>query len=138
LDEKTGGILWKKLISSHNYSHPIVIDNLVLVSDTVTGRLQAYKKKSGEEVWSFSSRPPQQCVSGNRRKMPGIAAAPVIRGEDVYVGAADGYLYQLNLTTGKLKARSNLGSAIHATPVVTDQRMVVPTSSGVLYGIDLT
>jgi outer membrane protein assembly factor BamB len=132
----TGSILWRKLISSHNYSCPVIADELILLSDTVTGCLFAIDIHTGEEQWTFRSGPPIQCVSGNRRNLPGIAGAPAVYGDKVYAGAADGFVYELDISDGRELRQFFLGSAIHATPAVNQHLIIVPTSSGTVYAIN--
>ncbi|MCB5228922.1 MAG: PQQ-binding-like beta-propeller repeat protein [Candidatus Cloacimonetes bacterium] len=136
INARTGRIIWRNLISSHNYTHPVIADELILLSDTVTGRLIAVDIHTGEEQWTFRSGPSLQCVSGNRRNMPGIASAPSVYADKVYTGAADGVVYELKLSDGKVIRQFFLGSAVHAKPAVNQHLIIVPTSSGTVVAIN--
>lgn len=133
---REGRILWRKPIGSHNYSAPLVAGEDLYLSDTVSGRLLALDADSGEERWAFQSGPPLQCISGNRRSVPGIASAPQVSGACVLAGAADGHLYVLHRRNGAPAASLALPAAIHAAPALHGGHIYLPDSSGSLYCIE--
>ena len=51
-------------------------------------RVQAFDPKTGQELWSFATK-------------QRVDSSPVIVGNRVFAGAADGRLYGLNLKDGK-------------------------------------
>ena len=70
-------------------AHGIVImGELVLVNSAVTDSLTAYNLTTGKKVWSFQTNEP-------------VRFSPVVHQDRVYLGSDDGYLYCLNLKTGK-------------------------------------
>ena len=59
--------------------------------------------------------------------------SPVVVGNRVFVGSADGRLYGLNVPTGELFWQFEAGGAIVASPAVAGQRLVVGNDAGDLY-----
>jgi hypothetical protein len=73
-------------------SAPVVAGNLVLVSAPDAHRLYAVNAATGAKTWTFTA--------GARIDTP-----PTVAGGRVYAGCRDGYVYCLELATGKLAWR---------------------------------
>jgi outer membrane protein assembly factor BamB len=59
-----------------------------------------------------------------------IIAAPLVEGDVAYVSSQDGFVYALDVKTGKRKWSTKLGSAVETTPVVSGDRLCVSTNDG--------
>ena len=79
---------------------------------------------TGEVVWTF-----QTLTTGNRNY--GVFAAPAVVDNLVYVGACDGYVYQINETQPGPTASANHtfygGQPFYSSPVVANERVYIGT-----------
>jgi outer membrane protein assembly factor BamB len=64
-----------------------------------------------------------------------IVGSPVIEGQTVFVGSLDSTLYALDLTTGKVKWKLPSGGAIRSSVCLSNQRLYLLNSSGMLFRI---
>jgi outer membrane protein assembly factor BamB len=71
-------------------------------------------------VWEFATK---QRVDGS----------PVVVGQRVFVGSADGRLYALNLMDGKESWQFEGEGGFLGSPAVADNRLVIATDRGVVY-----
>jgi outer membrane protein assembly factor BamB len=74
----------------------------------------------GQPVWSFST-------AGR------IDSSPVVAGERVYFGSADGRVYGVTLDTGQRTWKYDTGGAITASPSIAQDRLVIGNENGVLF-----
>jgi len=65
----------------------------------------------------------------------GIASSPAVAGDLAIIGSKDGYLYALEIQTGRLRWRTQVGEVVTAPPVVGDG--VVCIQAGGLVALDL-
>jgi len=135
LSVEDGEKAWEQTVGPYNYSSPVLCDGKVLLSDTLSGRLVALDAGSGEMVWTFQSGPPLQCTASDRRSVSSISASPAVAGGTVYIGASDGWLYAIDLVSGRELARLDLGAAIASSPALSGNGLYVATCAGVLHGI---
>ena len=126
---------WERSVGPYNYSAPVVARGMALLSDTVTGRLLAFDAATGDERWCFQTGSALQCTATNRRDVPSLSSTPAVGGEVVYIGAADGYMYAVNLRTGAEISRTDLGAAIASSPAISGNGLFVATCAGALYGL---
>jgi outer membrane protein assembly factor BamB len=97
-------------------------------SDTVfgvdtQGVISAYKRQSGETVWTSNLLRYRQLTS------------PAVVGRSVVIGDADGNVHLISKADGVLLTRlATDGSAIVATPTLAAQTLVVATRRGGVYG----
>lgn len=68
---------------------PVVSQGILLVASSTTDSVKAYDARSGQEIWSFYTNGP-------------VRLAPVISESRACFGSDDGYLYCVELATGKL------------------------------------
>lgn len=71
-----------------NAYYPVVVGEVVVVGSMVTDSVTAYDLSSGDELWRYYTNGP-------------VRFAPVIYDGKIYAGSDDGYLYCLNLKSGK-------------------------------------
>ena len=69
---------------------PVVSDGILLIASSVSDSVTAYNADSGEQRWVFYTNGP-------------IRFAPVIEGQLACFGSDDGYLYCVDLKTGRLR-----------------------------------
>lgn len=89
--------------------------------DLSLGCLWALNALTGAVLWHF-------CTAGE------VKAAVLVLDSSVFLGAYDGYLYQLNAADGALIAKFHCGGSIYATPIVSKDGkfIVVAATSGVI------
>ncbi len=116
LEPRSGKILRTQKLPAELQSAaaPVVADGLIVVATSTDGLL-AVDLKTFEVRW--------QCqdilaalldTAPYHWKRKTMESSPVVLGNTIWIGANDGFLYALELQTGKLKQKINLG-----TPVLT-------------------
>jgi len=87
INKETGVIVWEKPFTPHAWSSPVVIDNFLIVGDTV-GAIHAYDISREEieppEIWKV------QIPSKGA-----LESTPVVWKGRIYVGSRDGHFYCL-------------------------------------------
>lgn len=90
-----------------NFSGPsLIVDDLVIAPST-NNRLYALSAENGQLKWMFETE-------------NNLWAAPVSDGATVFLPALDHHLYALNLSDGKQVWKTDLGSALTSSPVLTE------------------
>ena len=102
LDKNTGAKLWSSQLTGEVLAPPAVADNVV-VAQTFDGRLYGLDSTSGEQVWVYDSTLPRLTLRGTSR--------PIINGDTVYSGFANGKLVALDVNTGVLKWEARVAPA---------------------------
>jgi outer membrane assembly lipoprotein YfgL len=94
----------------------------VLVSTELNGHVKAWNRTSGETLWT------------NEKLAYRGLSAPMLIGNSVVIGDAEGYVHVLNRTDGTFTARFKTdGSAIAAQPVAAGNIVVVATAAGGIF-----
>jgi outer membrane protein assembly factor BamB len=106
------GPAWQANVGSASYISPAVVFNQqlqrpVVYVGTQAGQFRAYDAMNGQAIWSFRV--------GSR-----VQSSPAVRGNVVYFGGGNHYLFALNAATGALLCRFNTGGVISSSPVVAD------------------
>ena len=117
MDWVLGKFLWSHDISS--YTGMVADRNMVYITDA-QGNVWAFNAYTGAVNWR------QQKLSAR------ILTGPVLMGNYVVVGDAQGYLHWLDKRDGHFVARESIGSAMYAAPVVQDNELFALTNSGKL------
>lgn len=92
LDLETGEKRWDTRVSSEVLAIPKV-DNGTVIVRTTDGRITAFDEESGEELWGFERNVPPLSIRG--------VSDPIIYGDQVIVGFANGKVFALRLRDGK-------------------------------------
>lgn len=92
LDLETGEKRWDARVSSEVLAVPKVANGTVIVR-TTDGRITAFDEESGEELWGFERNVPPLSIRG--------VGDPIIYGDHVIVGFANGKVFALRLRDGK-------------------------------------
>jgi outer membrane protein assembly factor BamB len=100
LDLATGAVRWKGATGRRIRSSPAVSGTLAVVGSG-DGRVYAFDLASGRERWRFATQGVEfnSDTFGYDRKT--VQSSPAIAGDLVVVGARDGFLYGLELSTGR-------------------------------------
>ncbi len=123
LDSNNGQILWSRALSSFS---GLDIDARAAVVSRDDGSVVAHNRSSGEPLWT------QAELKG--RKL----SAPIIAGTGVAVGDERGLVHILSRAEGTALSRvATDGSAIVSQPVAAGNLLVVQTTAGGLYAIEL-
>jgi outer membrane protein assembly factor BamB len=127
-DAVNGGLLSTPVVGKGKMSN-LVIFTVSRYKTFNGGLVIAYDKTSGSEIWRY--------------EMPSYGwSSPV----DVYDKDGNGYivqgdsvgnLYLLNGLTGKVITKINLGANIEASPAVYNDKLVVATRGGQMYGVNI-
>ncbi len=119
VDMTKGALAWTKPAQG---ATGVSGDAQVLVGTESDGRVKAWSRTSGEVLWS-----------SDKLVYRGLSA-PLVIGNSVVIGDAQGYVHVMNKTTGELTARLTTdGGAIAAAPVASDATVVVATAKGGIY-----
>ncbi len=93
LDENKGGVTWRARVSSEVLSPPRVAHGVVVVR-CVDGRLSGLSAADGARIWVYDSAAPALTLRST--------SAPLIVGDKVIAGFANGKLAAVSLQEGKL------------------------------------
>ncbi|MES2037804.1 MAG: PQQ-binding-like beta-propeller repeat protein [Pseudomonadota bacterium] len=102
-------------------------DMVLFASDD--GYLYALNSGNGKLIWKFDLG-----SAGIARNLPSnlgqpdydyLASSPVVDGDTVYVGSADGNLYSIDVQSGRLRWKFATAGRIRATPVLADGQVCV-------------
>ena len=108
------------------YGSPAVTEDLVFVGayGEELGRLFAIDPVNRTKVWDYPT--------GDH-----IVGSPVVSGETVLVGSADGALYALDTTTGLERWRFQTGNKVWSTPAVHEGTVYLGSLDHNVYAISL-
>ena len=82
--------------------------------------MHALNPANGDELWTFATK-------------QRVDSSPVIVGKRVFIGAADGRLYALDLKTGKELWEYQAAGGFTGSPAVADGKLVIATDRGAVY-----
>ncbi len=153
-------------VGSYIGNNVAIADGVIYVSH-YGNRVGAYSLKDGMKVWEYGERDfefyaapavyKNWVVAGGRdRRLHGIdrvtgkgkwefrarsridSSAVICAGENVVVGADDGYLYLIRLEDGKELWSYEIGAPVKASPAVASGWVVIGADDGVLYGFKIS
>ena len=136
LDRASGKPVWQFTSGGPVHSSPAVARGLV-VAATLGGRIFAVTESSGALRWSIqtgATLPKNISPAGD---WDFYVSSPVVVDQTIVIGAGDGNVYALDLTTGKERWRVKTGGKVRATPSVKDGIVVVGGWDGRVYAIEL-
>ena len=81
---------------------------------------RAVDPQTGEELWQYAAK-------------QRVDSSPVIVGDRVFVGSADGRLYELDLKTGQQNWEYESGAGFPGSPAVAGGKLVIASDDGVVY-----
>lgn len=89
----------------------------------LTDELLALDRETGKRVWSFAS-------SAKREDLGLLNASPAILGEQIFFGGFNGILHALDVRSGRILWKQDLGSRVSAGVVADEAGVYVGTSDG--------
>lgn len=122
LNALTGTILWQHAFSSYA---DIGADTQNLYATDTKSHVWAFDQNTGAVLWH------QDALAWRN------TTGPVILGKAVVVGDMEGYLHFLSQKNGQFIARTKVGNAILATPLVVNHTLYVTTANGMLAAYQL-
>ncbi len=136
IDPQTGDILKRRstIFNLNTNSTPLIFDNLIIMGTGSDGVVACYRDDfsvawrhqtgNAQSTSTPYAEPPQRTVE----------ASPVlVNGQDIYIGASDGYFYCLEASSGKVKWSMETGAPILSTVAVTKHRIFLADTAGNLY-----
>jgi len=136
IDRANGKVVWRYAAGGPVHSSPAIAGGLV-VAETMDGRIFAVDQKSGKQRWSMKTGPALPFNTFPAGAWGYIASSPVVVGQRVVIGAPDGGVYALDLTSGKQRWHTRTNGRVRATPAVVDGVVVVGSFDGRVYALDL-
>lgn len=115
LELNRGSVRWSRPQAG---TQSVAADRRVVVGADGSDRLTAWKTENGDFLWRVD------------RFIHRGLGAPVVWGERVVVGDADGYVHILDKADGRTVGRIELDSALVAPPVVAGDLLLVLTRKG--------
>ena len=94
-----------------------------------------YRGDAGLSGVSDDAVPDTPVLLWNFKTGDGVKSSPVVAGGKVYAGSADGFLYALDLKTGKQLWTYAVSNAIEAAPLVVSNLVVVGALDGTLHAV---
>jgi outer membrane protein assembly factor BamB len=127
LDPKNGQMRWSKnLNSSIENAQPAGSDDIIVVGTmTKKTKIAAVRAENGAPIWTYYTYGP-------------VESQPVIYRGVVYAGCHDGFVYALDLSTGRLRWRFLTGWDIDESfPLIMDNHLYIGSMDGRLYAFRL-
>lgn len=136
MESATGRILMqKKLPYNVNVASSPVVTDKEIVFGTGDNGIVALDKETLSEKWNYRTEPGMIYTSPYvRNPSPSIEAGPVVTGNTVFVGGADGVLYALDKEKGHLLWKQTLGAPIFTTVAISGNTLVAVDYGGNVYG----
>ena len=94
LEQGSGVLRWRTRVSGEMLAAPTLHEGLVIIQ-TIDGKVLALDAANGKQIWSYSHSIPALTLRGS--------STPLVMGEQVFAGFADGKLVSLERKTGKLQ-----------------------------------
>lgn len=135
IDIHTGRVITRKVLG-YNVdvtSSPLVTDKEIIFGTSERG-VVALDRETLEEKWNYKTRPSMIYTSPYvRNPLSTVETSPVLCGQNVFVGASDGFLYALDKSTGRLKWSYDVGAPIFTTVAVSGNILCVADYAGNVY-----
>ncbi|NIM11432.1 MAG: PQQ-binding-like beta-propeller repeat protein [Candidatus Aminicenantes bacterium] len=119
----SGQILNSEYTDGGITSGPMIADDLIIFG-TNRFSIQAHSQHDLSNVWSFFMEDPLLDPMGL------IKSRPAFSGEHLFFGAPDGNIYALKAKTGKKRWKSQLGSSIQSSPLISGEALFILTLEG--------
>jgi outer membrane protein assembly factor BamB len=126
-ERETGAVRWKTAVGPGVASDLAASDRLVFAV-TLEDELLALDTETGDRVWTFQS--------GATNDDFRLNAAPAVLRERVFFGALDGTLSALEVRSGRLLWKRDLGSRISAGVLAVEGKVYAGTSDGRIHAVD--
>lgn len=135
IEPQTGKILQQKELSANLdvTSTPLVTEQEIIFGTADRG-VMAMDKSTLFIKWKAETHPSLLYTAPySTTPHAGVETSPVASQGVVYIGASDGYLYALDLSTGIIKDSYNLGAPVFSTVAVSGNSLIVCDFAGNIY-----
>lgn len=135
IEPQTGKILQQKELSANLdvTSTPLVTEQEIVFGTADRG-VMAMDKSTLFIKWKAETYPSLLYTAPySTTPHAGVETSPVASQGVVYIGASDGYLYALDLSTGIIKDKYNLGAPVFSTVAVSGNSLIVCDFAGNIY-----
>lgn len=130
VDATTGRVRWSRDLGARIPGSPATDGAVVVVGDAA-GRVHALGLGDGAERWTFETTGAGLSSADFGFDRTTVQSSPAIRDGRVYVGARDGFLYAVDLSTGTLVWRFDHDvSWVNTSPAVADGVVYAGSSDG--------
>jgi outer membrane protein assembly factor BamB len=143
VDAETGAAKWQYPIGSPMKSSVAVANGKVFTGSD-DGNVYCLDAATGNKLWQADVGGVKINPIADPRGLSSasdVRASPIVYGNKVYVGALDGNLYCLDMTTGAISWKYQTGGPIIAAATIADNAVFVPSCTqrpdGTLYKLDL-
>ncbi len=135
LEKKNGALAWRFEAGSPVHASPAVARGLV-VAATLAGRIFAVDQNTGTARWSKSTGPALALNTGRGGGWDILVSSPTIAGDTVFIGGQDGFLYALDLASGREIWKGRTGGRLRATPALSAELVIAGSFDGRVYAFD--
>jgi outer membrane protein assembly factor BamB/predicted phosphodiesterase len=138
LDRRTGEPRWKHRVAPEGNALSLsvaatpALSGDVLVVPTQYHALIALTASGGRRLWRHDVGHAAVHTAHDERTAPSVTSSPIIAGDVVWLGGADGVLRAVDLTNGAAIESIDLGAPILAGPAPAGEVLVVATYDGVV------
>ncbi len=136
IDRRAGRTVWRFRAGGAVAASPAVARDLV-VAATLQGRIFAVDAGTGALRWSIRTGTPLPLNTSPAGGWDLFASSPVVVGDTVVIGAPDGGVRALGLTSGRPLWKAQTAGRVRATPAVHDGVVIVGSWDGRVYALDL-
>jgi eukaryotic-like serine/threonine-protein kinase len=136
LDRASGAPVWRFRAGAPVHASPAVAGGLVIAA-TLAGRIFAVSEATGALRWSIQTGPTLAKNINPAGAWDLYVSSPVVIDRTVLIGAGDGNVYALDLTSGRERWRFATGGKVRATPSVQDGVAIVGSWNGRVYALDV-
>ncbi len=132
-DLETGEVKWEIPFTPNRiHATPALAEGRLFVG-TGAGTLHALDANSGGEIWRWDTTGDGALFTPYVRKGEATLTSPVVAGNNVYVAAANGFLYALNTATGNCVWQYNLKVPLAAPPAISGNGLWIGGCDGFIY-----
>jgi outer membrane protein assembly factor BamB len=136
IDGDSGIVRWRYDANSALLSSPAVAHGVVIVNAR-DGRIHGIDERTGARRWTVTTSEAKPWPWGHE-EWDYLTSSPVIIGHLAIVGSADGNVYAIDLTTGRVRWRAVAGSRIVSSPAASNGLVVVGGADGVVSAFALS
>jgi outer membrane protein assembly factor BamB len=105
----TGAPRWTSPADLHNGASSPAVSGSMIVIGTGDGLLRGFDAATGVMRWTFVTGASTASTEPYEREGSDVASSPAISGSVIYAGATDGMLYALDLASGSLLWKFDIG-----------------------------
>ena len=130
---ETGRVKWDTSLEHTRCMATLALADGRLYVPSGDGTLQALDAESGRVIWTQTVGEGLASYTPYVRGGPGAVASPVVVGNTVYAGAADGVLHAFDAETGEQVWQHDFGIPTLSTPAVSGSGLWTGTCDGYLH-----